>query len=204
MRGRVKTFICGLPRIRFSDAVTALTGGCVRHGVRSLPIRQPAALLSYCVLVLRCLFNSSLDPPSPLFPFPLLHGPSWLRPWRAPSFPCRVPLFRTEGHAAANEKYVCRDGQLLSTGLLSNIVSSTVPAVGLPSTMMPMKCLAFQVPSDLFTRRLWMRYHHYLPSSLMNESIPSPYFSTMVDKCRVSTLTGWLTHTSSSANLHHG
>jgi len=58
-------------RIWFSDTATALTARRVRHGVESLPARSSPHL--YGVLVLRCLFNSSVNHPSPL-PFPLLHG----------------------------------------------------------------------------------------------------------------------------------
>jgi hypothetical protein len=83
-------------RIRFSGTVPALTARRVRAMAwEPTPICQPAALLRYKgVLVLRRLFNSSLNPPSPpSLPSPA--RPSCLRPWRAPSFPAR-PLFRTE------------------------------------------------------------------------------------------------------------
>jgi len=43
-----------------------------------------------------------------------------------------------------------------------------------------------------------------LPSTLVNESIPSLYISTVVNKCRVSTLTGYLIDTSSPTDLHRG
>ena len=118
------------------------------------------------------------------------------------SLPC--PLFPTEGYDAASEKIgivvTCR--LLFASFLDNNIISSTVPAVDLPSVTTLVECLSRSLVT--YSRdHLSIQHHRYLPSTLMNGSIPTPYAFTVIDKCRVSTLTSYLRTTLSSTDLHH-
>jgi hypothetical protein len=61
------------------------------------------------------------------------------------------------------EKYLVATVGSFSLIPLCSIISSTFTVVGLHSKMTPTKCLAFQVPSDLFPQQLQMLYDHYLP-----------------------------------------
>jgi hypothetical protein len=139
----------------------------------------------------------------PLLPFPLLHG-------RRTSGPGEIHLSLPGPYSAQKatprlvRKIPVATASSYPLGPLATSSRRPSRPWACPSAMMPTKCLALQVPGDLFTRRPWMPYYRYLPSSLVNESIPSPYVPTMAGKCCASTLTGWLTHTSSSADLHHG
>ena len=161
--------------MRFSGPVTALTGRRVRYGCRSPPHLPARSSAKYKT----CsspppLFNSSLR--SLYFPFTLLHGHRASGLTELHPFLAR-PLCPTERYDAASENNTSSQLPALIRSPLGSIVSSTVSTVtaaGLHSIMASTKCLAFQVPGDLVTRRPWTHYHRYLPSSRLYQCISPP------------------------------
>jgi hypothetical protein len=137
----------GVGQLRIT-AVAALTARLASE-LANLPARSSPKVKG--AFVPRRVFHSSAN--SPFFlPFPSSARPSCLRPRRAPPFPLLGPGPPLEGYNAAREKNASSRLPALMLVPLRNIVSSTVTAVDLHSTMTPPKCLAFQVLGDLFTR----------------------------------------------------
>ena len=119
-----------------------LAARCIRHGRRSfaiLPVGSSAQSIKGAFNPRR-FFNSSLDP---LFFLPLLHGHPISSLGELHLFPAS-PLVSTEGYDAKMPRHDCR---LLFAHPLSNIVSSTVPPVGLHSAMTPANCLVSRHPA---------------------------------------------------------
>lgn len=110
--------------------------------------------------------------------------------------------FPTEGYNAVSEKMPCCNCRLLFADRLGCIISPTVPGADLPSKIARTKCLAFHIPSDLFTSLPLLP--SFNPQERIHHISLRPYVSTGSDRCPVSTLAGCLTDTPSPVDLHHG
>jgi hypothetical protein len=125
------------------------------------------------------------------FPFPARS--SCLRP--VAHFAPATPLFPTEGYDASSQKNA--SSQLPALIRSSRRQYCLVDHYGRGSSleMRPTRCLAFQVPADLFTQQ----------PGIPRPPLSSPsYVSTVIDKCRINTLTGCLTDNSLSTDLQRG
>ena len=139
---------------------------------------------------------------NPLFFLPSPARPSRLRPRWAPPFPSSRLHRRIR--RGQSEKCLVAIASSYSLTPSSGIVSSTVLAVGLHSTMTLANCLASRPPVTCSRDGLRCKHHCYLPLTLVNESILPPYVSAMVGNGASNPLTGCLTNTSAFANLHRG